>query len=203
MGGIAVSSTTKKAHVWERDPHNWYVEPEEATEALLVVERFAGKIWDPACGQGNIVNTLIDRGYSAFGTDIVQRHDGAEWWAGQFDFLTDQYPLGAPNIVMNPPFFRAKGAEAFIRRALDIATTKVAAFVDLRFLAGAERAKGLYTDHPPDRVWIITPRLSCPPGEYLKSGGEAKGGTADWCWMVWDMSSPYLGTSMSWLTRGS
>lgn len=188
----------KNSHVWERDGLDWYVEPETSTSALLKVERFVGRIHDPSCGQGNIVRTLIANGYHASGSDLVDRAGSPGWFKGKADFLGPA-AIYAENIVMNPPFYKAKGAEAFIRKALEVATGKVAAFVDIKFLAGGGRANGLYRELPPNRVWIITPRPSCPPGEVLKAGGKAEGGTADWIWMVWDKTAPHSGTVINWL----
>lgn len=195
----SVEPISKGAHVWARDGLDWYVEPRWATDGLLDVERFVGGIWDPACGGGNIVETCRARGYDARGTDVEERVPGASWWAGDVDFLGDHGEYLEPNIVMNPPFFRAKGAEAFIRKALAVAEGKVCAFVDVKFLAGAGRAAGLFAEHPPSRIWIISPRPSCPPGEYLASGGKAEGGTADWCWLVWDLTAPRAATVTGWL----
>lgn len=197
----AGSSGKLQAHVWARDEHDWYVEPVRATQALLSVERFVGEVYDPACGGGNIVTTLRTAGYLAFGTDIVERVTGPViWFRGVHDFLSAERSLfAAPNIVMNPPFFRAKGAEAFIRKALTLARGKVAAFVDIRFLAGGERASGLYAELPPNRVWIITPRVSCPPGTYLAGGGKAGNGSSDWCWLVWDLTAPRADTRVGWI----
>ena len=161
-----------KAHVWERGSLDWYVEPEFATGALAKVERFIGPVLDPCCGQGNIVRTLRAAGVNAVGTDIVRRvPEGTDWFLGDVDFLT----VGAvsqPNICMNPPFFRAKGAEAFIRHALALVPGKVAAFVDVRFIGSDGRAAGLYKEFPPNRIYSISPRPSCPPGEFLLAGGE-------------------------------
>ncbi|WP_226576484.1 TRM11 family methyltransferase [Acuticoccus sediminis] len=201
-----MSAATKNAHVWEQDELNWYVEPTRATEQLLGVERFTGRILDPCCGQGNIVTTLLAAGYDAIGSDIVDRTGGAPWFQGKLDALKDygfDYLAAAdcPNIIMNPPFYRAKGAEAFIRLALSSATGKVAAFVDARFIFGADRATGLYAEYPPHRVWIITPRVSCPPGSYLAAGNKAGGGSADWCWLVYDMTAPFAGTRLGWLRK--
>jgi hypothetical protein len=179
----------KKAKVWERDELDWYVEPPEATEALLRVERFVGEVWDPACGGGNICSILDARGLIVRGTDIVRRIDPKPWWKGELDFFSATHTK-APNIICNPPFFRAKGAEAFIRKALTMATGKVAMFLDVRFIAGAERANGLFADYPPHRVWIVTPRVSCPPGSYLAAGNKAGNGSSDWCWLVWDQTAP-------------
>lgn len=200
MVDVATTAAKKNAHVWERDEFDWYVEPVRATEQLLDVEEFHGPVWDPACGGGNTLRALTSRGIRCTGSDIVDRGVG-----GVCDFLDPVYTfVDVPEIICNPPFYRAKGAEAFIRRALEVALVKVAMFVDVKFLAGSSRAQGLFADHPPSRVWIITPRPSCPPGELLKAGGKAEGGTADWCWLVWDIGRPAPGTRLGWLTaKGS
>jgi hypothetical protein len=191
----------KKAKIWARDPHDWYQEPPSATEALLGVERFVGKIWDPACGGGNICDVMDQRGHIVAGTDILCRVENKPWWKGEQDFREAKHTL-APNVVCNPPFFRAKGTEAFIRKALELATGKVAMFVDMRFIAGAERANGLFAQHPPHRIWIVTPRVSCPPGHYLAAGNKAGGGTAEWVWLIWDQTSPRAGLpQLGWLRK--
>lgn len=194
-GDVAVA---KQAHVWARDSLDWYVEPQSVTHGLLQVESFPGGVWDPACGQGNIVKAMVARGIDAYGSDVAIRGDGDFPFIGCRDFLVDQISPVA-NIATNPPFFRAKGAEAFIRRALTLANGKVAAFVDIRFLAGHERATGLFAEHPPARVWLITPRVSCPPGAYLLAGGKAGNGSSDWCWIIWDRTAPRSDTRIGWL----
>jgi len=195
----------KGAHVWARDPLDWYVEPESATEALCRVEGFVGEIIDPCCGQGNIVRALIRAGHKALGTDIVERADASRetWWDGCADF-TKAIALPAPNAVFNPPFFRAKGTEAFIRQALALAAGKVCAFVDIRFLAGDARASRLFAEHRPHRAWVITPRASCAPGDYLAAGNKAGNGSSDWLWLVWDKTAPKaVKTETDWLRRGA
>lgn len=190
----------KKAHVWKRDDLDWYVEPERVTEQLCTVERFVGKILDPCCGRGNIPKALSRAGYVAYGTDLLRRDPGNDWWfLGADDFLSQNYAQRCPNCVMNPPFFKAKGLEAFIRKALHYFTGKICVFADVKFLAGATRANGLFSEFPPQRVWIITPRPSCPPGHILAGGGRASGGTADWCWMVWSHLEPMGETRLGWL----
>lgn len=189
----------KEAHLWARDGLDWYVEPERCTAQLLSAERFVGNILDPCCGGGNIVRTLRAAGCEAFGSDVVDRTGAAPWFLGVRDFLTDIAPT-ADNIVMNPPFFGGKGAEAFIRCALAHVPGKVCAFVDRRFCTGKGRAAGLYRQHRPARVYEITPRPSCPPGVYLEAGNKAGGGTADYCWIVWDNAAPTGRTELDWLT---
>lgn len=194
----AIAPIAKAAHIWERDGFDWYVEPRSATAALLTVERFVGTVWDPAAGGGNIVEEMIRAGVPVVWTDIKRRVNRF-WFRSEIDFLAYDGPALAQNIVMNPPFFRAKGAEAFIRKALALATGKVVAFVDIKFLAGGGRAAGLFAEHPPVRVWSLSPRPSCPPGEYLAAGGKAEGGTADWVWLVWDRTAPSAPTTFGWL----
>ncbi|RWM29441.1 hypothetical protein [Mesorhizobium sp.] len=185
-----LDTKAKAAHVWKRDALDWYVEEDFVTRALAKVERFVGSVLDPCCGQGNIVTALLASGVEAVGSDIVERApEGTPWFLGTADFR-EVAAIAQPNICMNPPFFRAKGAEAFIRKALSLASGKVAAFTDIKFLASDGRAKGLYAEFPPNRIWSISPRPSCPPGEYLLAGGEADGGTADYVWLVWDLTAP-------------
>lgn len=188
------------AKVWKRDAFDWYQEPERATTALLGVERFIGHIWDPACGGGNVLRAAEAAGYRqrVAGTDIVRRV-GSWWFRGEHDFLAWVAPPLAQNIIVNPPFYRAKGTEAFIRKALSLAVGKVAVFVGVGFLSGGGRAQGLFAELPPSRVWLITPRVSCPPGEYLAAGNEAEGGSTDWAWLVYDMTAPRAATQLSWL----
>jgi hypothetical protein len=189
----------KKAHVWERDGLDWYVEPTFSTAALAKVERFVGPVLDPCCGQGNIVRTLREAGIEAVGTDITRRvPEETDWFLGEVDFR-DVGAISQPNVCMNPPFFKAKGAEQFIRHALALAPAKVAAFVDVRFIGSEGRAAGLYAEFPPNRIYSISPRPSCPPGEYLLAGGKASNGTADYVWLIWNRSEPYTGTQFFWL----
>jgi hypothetical protein len=190
----------KRAHLWERADAEFYIEPSRVTRQLLGVERFVGTVWDPACGQGNVIRAAHADGLAPFGTDIVRRTD-APWFMGEHDFLGDKPPrLRFDNIITNPPFGKAKTAEAFIRKALSITPSKVAAFVDIRFIAGAQRAAGLFSHYPPARVWIVTPRASCPPGSYLAAGGKAGNGSSDYVWLVWDCSGPAAaGPALGWL----
>jgi hypothetical protein len=189
----------KNAKIWERDPFDWYVEGAEVSAALFRVERFVGDIWDPACGGGNILASAEAAGYVAVGSDVVYREPCSRPVIVG-DFLDPLFLINPQNVVCNPPYFGGKGTEAFIRKALRVASGKVAIFVDKRFLAGAKRAAGLFKDHPPTRVWIITPRPSCPPGAWLAAGNKAGGGTADYVWLVWDLTAPASMTQLAWLS---
>lgn len=192
--------TQKKAQLWERDEFDWYVEPRSTTVSLLGVEQFDGVIWDPSCGAGNIVETCLEHGHTAYGTDIVTRRtDKPVWFCGELDFIAFDQDVKIANVVCNPPYYRARGTEKYVENALKIVQRKLAIFVDVRFLASQRRAKGLYTASPPSRVWVLAKRPSCPPGAYLAAGNEAEDGTADWCWIVWDKQDVSGETKLGWI----
>ena len=188
-----------KAHIWGRSDDEWYVEPVFVSDALFAVEKFDGGIWDPACGQGNILLAAIAAGHKdILGSDTVQRgRISKRLWTIK-DFLNCRRLL-FPNIVTNPPFGRAILAEKFIRHAISLKPQKLAVFVDSRFLFGMARSAGLFSEFPPARVWLITPRPSCPPGVYLEAGNKAGGGTADYCWLIWESERVLSSTWMKWL----
>jgi hypothetical protein len=166
-----------------RDDLDFYVEPARAVEALLDVEDFPGRTWDPAVGIGTIPDVFHKRGAACWGSDIVDR-GWRHWLTGdcpQFDFLRGGCCAGLPapdNIVCNPPF---KRAEEFIRHSLVMTTNKVAMLQRLSFLEGQRRRK-LFLDTPLARVWVFSSRISMPPGG---RGIEAKGGAVAFAWYVW------------------
>ena len=195
----------KAAHVWERDEHDWYVEPERVTDALLTVEKFPGITLDPCCGGGNIVRAFRRAGYSIHGRDLIERKGQEQpWFLGTADFLNSPPEAGGHhNVVSNPPFYSGEGTEKFIRNALRVACNKVAVFTDVRFLFGLERQETLYTDHRPTRVYFPSPRVSCPPGAVIEAGHKPEAGTASFVWMVWDTTHPAAATTMHWLRVAS
>lgn len=197
----------KNKRIFARAEDDWYVEPERVTRQLLSRERFAGTTWDPACGQGNVLLTMLHARVDAVGSDIVNRlptnfRDDypRRFRSGDFFDPHEEWPWSAINIVTNPPYGRAAKAEAFIRRALDLVPGKVAVFVEMRFLGAHKRASGLFAERPPSRLYFVLPRPSCPPGAYIAAGGKVGGGEADYVWIVWDNAAPASGTQAFWLT---
>jgi len=202
---------------YARAPREWYLEPVEATIALLSAEAYAeGPVWDPACGQGNVIAAFKARrpGLLAIGTDVVDRCRSAPWFYGKVDFLKTAPAVPCvpspflerpAHIVTNPPYGQGVMAEAFIRHALWHAALSVAALVDLQFLASNGRATGLFAEHPPTRMHLIYPRISCPPGMALrrgtlKSGKRASGGQTDYLWLVWDKRPGARRQPLDWVT---
>jgi len=205
---------------YARAPREWYVEGVEATVALIAGEDYAedGAVWDPACGQGNVIAAFAARRptWFACGSDVVQRCKARPWFLGRQDFLeTHRLPEGfaregrgsggSCHIVTNPPYGKGVLAEAFVRHALTLPVDTVAALVDLQFLASDGRARGLFAEHPPTRMHLIHPRISCPPGMALrrgtlKSGKRAAGGQTDYLWLVWDKRPGAKRQPLDWVT---
>lgn len=193
----------KEAHLWVRDPNDWYCEDRACVDFLLDREAIRGAVWDPACGGGNIVMACLDRSIDAFGTDLIRRtYHTPEWFFGIHDFIAEPDPgLEVGAIICNPPYYRAKGTEAFIRRAIATRAPLVAMVVNAKFLFGGARAAGLFVAHPPSRVWPISPRPSMPPGEWIMHGGKVGGGTEDFAWLVWERQlalAGQRGSSIAW-----
>ncbi len=196
------ANRARESHIWERDPHDFYVEEEWCSQRLFEVEPFQGVIWDPACGMGRIVERAELAGLTAFGTDLVDRGGDARCHALQhdgtrtYDFLAprpDHDCIRADNIVTNPPFDLAK---EFALRALELARHKVA----IIFPTARLNAARWLEQTPLERIWLLTPRPSMPPGEVILRGEKPGGGKMDYCWLVFDHA--HIGSpGLHWLHR--
>lgn len=89
-----------------RHERDFYPTPEDVTEALMRVLNLPTNtvIWEPACGDGAIVNVLKRLGYQCIGTDITTGDD----------YRLVDMPEGIDWIITNPPF---NIAEDFIRQS--------------------------------------------------------------------------------------
>lgn len=176
-----------------REKDDFYPTPPEGTRALLAVERFAGAVWEPACGDGAISRELAAAGYDVVSTDLVDRGFGT----ARVDFLMEGRAL-APNICTNPPF---KMTVPFMRHAVDLtadtAGAKVALLLRLAALEGAGR-RAIFETTPLARVWVFSRRLTIYRAGMAPAGGGAKpsGGVVAFAWFVWEhgyQGPPVLG----------
>lgn len=133
---------------------------------------------------------LEEAGYTVMSSDLVDRGYGE---AG-VDFLCDSIrSRRVPNVVTNPPYIVAL---PFVRRALEVATSKVAMLLRLSWLEGVERGK-LFREHPPSRVWVFSKRLTIQRNEF--DIHRDAGGMAAFCWMVWDKADTSGETRLGWI----
>lgn len=166
----------RAAFAQARSDNDWYVEPPDCVHALFDAVKFKGVIHDPCCGQGTIPCIALQHDYASTGSDIVDR--GSPFFDGVRDFLSDE--TQRDNIVSNPPY---KLAEEMFKHACLHVANKVAFILRISFLAGQKRRDNLFKDFRPSEVLILSKRPSMPPGG---SGIPAKGGTADYCWLIRD-----------------
>jgi hypothetical protein len=175
-----------------RDANDWYVEPAWCSERLFEAEPFERMVFDPACGIGTIVHSARRAGLTGMGSDIIER-------VSDFpvaDFLERDFMPPVRNIVSNPPFGIAL---EFVRKALEVASGKVAMLLPANWVQGDKRARWLATT-PLKRVWFLAPRPSMPPGAVLAAGMRPGNGTTDYAWFVWErghVGAPTIG----WLHR--
>jgi len=162
----------RNSHIFERHEHDRYVEPAWCTKRLFAVERFAGLIWDPACGLGTILKAARDAHYSSYGSDIAQDAIGTLQ-----DFFTAASPVKGFSIVTNPPFGLIR---EFAEHALERGALKVALICPVARLNAAHWLELL----PLLRLWLLTPRPSMPPADVILRGEKPGGGRADFCWLV-------------------
>ncbi|ARR52014.1 SAM-dependent methyltransferase [Rhizorhabdus wittichii DC-6] len=181
------------------------MEPSWAAEALFDHVSLQGAIGDPCCGRGTIPTAARARGHETIAADLHDR--GYIHLDGVADFLADATLFeGVNNLVFNPPYsYRPRIAEAFVRRALELAANAsgphriVAALVPLKWLATQVRFD-LFVEFPPREVLVFSTRPSMPPGNKIEELGDRafKGGTIDYCWVVWEIG--YRGpTATRWI----
>lgn len=73
---IGASNHTDK----EREPHDYYATDPIAIEALLEKAVLAHKIWECACGTGELSKKLVSLGYEVKSTDLIDRGYGEGGW---------------------------------------------------------------------------------------------------------------------------
>jgi hypothetical protein len=184
----AKGKRSRRSHIFDRDDHDFYVEPAWCSERLFAVEPFTGLIWDPAAGSGTILRAARAAGLSNFASDIAEHGYGPRQ-----DFLTAPAPAAVFSVVTNPPF---RLARAFVERALTLGAVKTV----IIFPTARLNAARWLEQTPLARIWLLTPRPSMPPGEAILRGEKPAGGRVDFCWLVFEVG--YCGASMvRWLRR--
>jgi hypothetical protein len=180
--GPADSLKAKSAHLWARDPHDWYVEPEAVSAALFRAQDFAQTIWDPACGRNNILRGAAAAGYETIGSDIVNR-TAVSYVA---DFLAEDREHPDADIVCNPPFkYCSKAADfIWIRRCIQKSRVTTALLLPSNWDCGSAVARFIDTTSL-YRIYQLCPRPSMPPGRVIQAGIKPGGGRQDFSWFVW------------------
>jgi hypothetical protein len=162
---------------YDRIDADYYPTPPENVDCLLQYIIPVGKIWEPACGKGDISERLMDFGYETWSSDLYD-HGYGTW---DMDFLAQmQLPYECKSIITNPPY--ADGlAEKFVRHALKLTQPvkgQVAMFLRNEFDAGKGRMD-LFSMPPFHKKIVVTKRPRWIEG----STGSPR---HNYAWYVWD-----------------
>ncbi len=169
------------------DGPDFFPTPAWATYALIDNEKFAGDIWESACGDGAMSRVLDVTGRRVISSDLHNRGFGE---AG-IDFLKTN--RRSDSIVTNPPY---NSAEGFVAAGVQKAKQKFALLLRLAFLEGANRANTIFARNPPSRVWVFSERITFYPAGAVQKGT----GTTAYAWFVWDKDAS--GTQLKWFKPG-
>jgi hypothetical protein len=188
MDKAVAEKRPENSHIWDREEHEHYVEPEWCSRRLFAVEDFTGPIFDPCCGFGHILKSAEAAEHETWAADIVDR--GFPGTNVEDFFTSTNNPA---DIVSNPPFDKF---QPFALRALEVCYQKVALVWLVRTLPAARWLR----QTPLARIHLLTPRPSMPPGHTITAGEKPGGGKQDFCWLVWDKA--HTGpASIGWLHR--
>ena len=151
-------------HPEERAAGDYYTTDPTAVEQFVNhyhnhIGDFTGiidKIWEPACGCGNISTILKSASYDVISTDL---HDRGYGKSG-IDFLTAELPTDVTTIITNPPYALA---DDFVKHAMDILPNygRYFALMNLSYLAGQKRFKEIYNNGYLHAIHVYTHRINC------------------------------------------
>lgn len=140
-------------------------------------------IWECACGNGNLVHALRNRGYAVLATNIKDRGCGLS----SVDFLkVDPKKFFARyrephTILTNPPYSLAT---EFIEHALEILPERglYIALMNITYLAGQKRYQRVYSKGSLREIYVFSKRIECwKNGEHPK---DKCGSIANYAWYV-------------------
>lgn len=167
-----------KTSGYERLALDKYFTPAWVTEALMSVETFAGGIWDPAAGRGDMLAVFPGPSY---GSDIAPDAPGIK----EVDFFDVKVGTTWPNIATNPPYGeQSRLAVKFIEHALDL-TQPLGGKVAMLLKVGFDSAGGrrhLFADHPAFAAeYRLTRRI-----RWANIEQSAAGPTENHSFFLWD-----------------
>ena len=159
----------------KRKVSDFYETPYALTRLLLRREKLKGRILEPACGSGAIVDVLDEFGYNPCYYDL---YNGPVELS--YDFFDEDFQYDT--IITNPPFSKAL---EFIRKAKTI-SKKFIFLLPLSYLHGKERLDSVWADKkfPLKKVYVFSryPLLE----DRVREDGKHKTGMMVYAWYVWE-----------------
>lgn len=169
---------------YEREEHDYYATEPAAVSALLkqtpiTLDTKISKIWEPACGAGNLSEEMKKLGYDVYSTDKFDHEYGLT--GDEYDFLTyRELPEGVNAIITNPPY---KFAYEFCEKCVELGVDTFAMLLKTTFLEGKKRRK-FYDKYPPKYVCVFTNRISCARNNDFKK--FKVNSAACYSWFIWE-----------------
>lgn len=160
----------------ERSKLDYYGTDPVSTEALLRVEEFNYKVWEPCAGHHLIADKLAARGYDVRVSDIAE-------YEGYVHEVMDFFEYDGEwdgDIVTNPPYNLSTD---FTVKALNVLKPgrKLAMFLRLQYLEGLDRYMRVFKDNPPKVVYVFINRQTSS-----KVDDFSVGSAVAYCWYVWE-----------------
>ena len=159
----------------KRREMDFYPTPPDVTEALMQFLKLPPcLIWEPACGDGAMVNVLRNHEHEVIATDL--RNTG--FGEGNVNFLKAENRT-CDAVITNPPFSHS---EEFIRKAVSVAPI-VAMVLKSQYWHARKRIK-LFSDLPPSYILPLTWR----PDFLFDVRVDGKKGSPlmDCIWVIWE-----------------
>ena len=165
---------------YKRKPMDFYPTPAEVTNALIdhleknnLIHK-GDYIYEPACGEGDMVKVFASRGYNVRYSDIRDTEFTIDHGGGGIDFLkNDIYLSGIKWIITNPPF---NVSEQFIRKCFEH-DTPFALLLKSQYWHSGKRNPLFYERRP----MYVCPLCWRPAFE-----GKGKASLMDFVWTIWD-----------------
>lgn len=180
---------------------DYFPTPPWATRALaeIVLPRWGlwlehERVWEPACGEGHMVEVLREYAREVIASDV---HDyGVGAMVGSFVGKGPDVILSQPAdwIITNPPF---NLAEEFFARAI-VEARGVAFLVRTTWLESKERFESIFSRKPPNVVAIFSERVPMVKGRWNPKASSA----TSYAWVVWRRGSFAQGTQLYWIPPG-
>lgn len=145
-----------------QEPNGYYTTPEYVTDKICIwlkeniPSSINWKIWEPACGNGRMVNSLKNNGFNVTNTsDIIDRGVSN---VEICDFLKSE-KKDVDCIFTNPPYSLAT---EFAEKAMELLDDNdYYIFLGrIQFLEGKKRRK-FFEKYPPKHVLVFSERVDC------------------------------------------
>lgn len=134
----------------EREGNDFYATDPSVIDLLVEKYDIPVKVWECACGTGNLSERLKELGHEVVSTDLVDRGYGKV----QNFFETLEMPEDCKCILTNPPY---KYATEFVLHAMDLLPVggQAVFFLKTTFLETERRYNEIFRNTPPQVCFSI------------------------------------------------